>query len=249
MIRPVGRIHLPKGKVHAARRRARRDADRPSRPQQPRPDRRRLRRRRAHAARLRPQPNGLHDVRRSPRRPRCPHRAVQDQRSRHDRRLLRGRLHRRSGVGRVPRLPSGAERSCRPGRCHRRVEHQRVRPQQPRRGGWVLRRCRPKRTRLPAQCERKAGRFRKIDPPGAADVPDYATTAPFGINNRGQVVGQYVDADGVLHGYLWKRKRGFETIDPPRGAGTVAADIDDRGHILLPAPGGLFKGRAVSVGG
>ena len=84
---------------------------------------------------------------------------------------------------------------------------------------------------------------------GAADVPDYATTAPFGINNRGQVVGQYVDADGVLHGYLWKRRRGFETIDPPRGAGTVAADIDDRGHILLPAPGGLFKGRAVSVGG
>ena len=106
------------------------------------------------------------------------------------------------------------------------------------------------------------GRFTKIDPPKAADVPDYATTAPFGINNRGQVVGQYVDADGVLHGYLWERKRGFETVDPPRGAanscvelpntgrvcGTVAADIDDRGQILLPAPGGLFKGRAVSIG-
>ena len=30
---------------------------------------------------------------------------------------------------------------------------------------------------------------------------------------------------------------------------TVAADIDDRGRILLPAPGGLFKGRAVSIGG
>ena len=92
-------------------------------------------------------------------------------------------------------------------------------------------------------------RFRKIDPPRAADVPDYATTALFGINNRGQVVGQYVDAEGVLHGYLWERKRGFETVDPPRGAGTVAADIDDRGRVLLPAPGGLFKGRAVSIGG
>ena len=101
------------------------------------------------------------------------------------------------------------------------------------------------------------GRFTKIDPPKAADVPDYATTAPFGINNRGQVVGQYVDADGVLHGYLWERKRGFETVDRPRGAanscveipntgrvcGTVAADIDDRGQILLPAPGGLVQGK------
>jgi probable HAF family extracellular repeat protein len=92
------------------------------------------------------------------------------------------------------------------------------------------------------------GRFTKIDPPEAANVPDYATTAPFAINNRRQVVGQYVDADGVLHGYLWERKRGFETIDPPQGAGTVAADIDDRGQILLPAPGALFKGRKVSIG-
>jgi probable HAF family extracellular repeat protein len=95
------------------------------------------------------------------------------------------------------------------------------------------------------------GRFTKIDPPDAADVPGIATTPPFGINNRGQVVGQYVDAAGVLHGYLWERKRGFRTIDPPRGvqappgaiAGTVAADINDRGQILVPAPAAFYKGR------
>jgi probable HAF family extracellular repeat protein len=101
------------------------------------------------------------------------------------------------------------------------------------------------------------GQFTKLDPPQAAGNRNgFGASAPFGINNRGQVVGQYVDADGVLHGYLWERKRGFRTIDPPDGAanscgeipnvgrvcGTVAADINDQGQILLPAPGAFFKG-------
>ena len=101
-------------------------------------------------------------------------------------------------------------------------------------------------------------RFTRIDPPGAANVPKYATTCALGINNGGQVVGQYVDAAGMLHGYLWQRGRGFETIDLPRGAplvgpagdrGTIAADINDRGEILLPIPGGFYKGRVASIGG
>jgi probable HAF family extracellular repeat protein len=95
------------------------------------------------------------------------------------------------------------------------------------------------------------GRFTTIDPPDASDAGrtgggcdgiGFAATAAFGINNRGQVVGQYVDDDGLLHGYLWERRRGFRTIDPPRGAGTVAVDANDRGQILLPAPGGFAKG-------
>ncbi|HZC12816.1 MAG TPA: hypothetical protein VE270_02245 [Thermoleophilaceae bacterium] len=61
------------------------------------------------------------------------------------------------------------------------------------------------------------------------------------INNQGRVVGQYVDADGMLHGYRWQRKRGFRKIDPPRGSGTVAVDTNHRGHIL-PAPGSYSKG-------
>jgi probable HAF family extracellular repeat protein len=101
------------------------------------------------------------------------------------------------------------------------------------------------------------GRFTTIDPPGAANVPDFATTVPWSINDRGQIVGQYVDAAGVLHGYLWQPGRGFTTIDPPQitsfnrgdvtGAGTVAADINDHGQILLPAAGLLYKARAVPV--
>jgi probable HAF family extracellular repeat protein len=94
------------------------------------------------------------------------------------------------------------------------------------------------------------GRFTTLDHPdasdsarsGACDGMGFAASAAFGIDNHGRVVGQYVDADGVLHGYLWERKRGYRTIDPPRGAGTVAVDINDRGQILLPAPGGFSKG-------
>jgi probable HAF family extracellular repeat protein len=94
------------------------------------------------------------------------------------------------------------------------------------------------------------GRFTRLDPPdatdsarsGSLDGKGFAATAAFGINNRGQVVGQYVDAAGVLHGYMWQRRRGFRTIDPPRGGGTVAADINDHGQIVLPAPGSFNKG-------
>jgi uncharacterized membrane protein len=96
------------------------------------------------------------------------------------------------------------------------------------------------------------GRFTTIDHPdasdsarsGACDGMGFAASAAFGVDNHGRVVGQYVDADGVLHGYVWHRKRGFRTIDPPRGAGSVAADINDRGQVLVPAtaPIGLSKG-------
>jgi hypothetical protein len=93
------------------------------------------------------------------------------------------------------------------------------------------------------------------------DTVDSLTTAHVAIDNRGQVVGQYVDAAGVLYGYLWEQGRGFRTIDTPlragnvcaevpdvgRVCGTVAADINDRGEILLPAPGGRYKGRPPSI--
>jgi probable HAF family extracellular repeat protein len=87
----------------------------------------------------------------------------------------------------------------------------------------------------------RKGVFTTIDPPGAVDVPGspgFAATAPFGINNRGQIVGQYADARG-LHAYLLD-KGVYRTIDPPAGPGTTATDIDDRGQIVIPAPRGLF---------
>jgi uncharacterized membrane protein len=84
----------------------------------------------------------------------------------------------------------------------------------------------------------RRGVFTTIDPPGAAELPEIAATVPFGINNRGQIVGQYADARG-LHAYLLEKGR-YKTIDPRGVRGTVAADINDRGQIVLPAPGELF---------
>jgi probable HAF family extracellular repeat protein len=96
----------------------------------------------------------------------------------------------------------------------------------------------------------RKGVFTTIDPPGAVDVPGspgFAATAPFGISNRGQVVGQYADAQG-LHAYLLDDGV-YRTIDPPAGPGTTAADINDRGQIVIPNPGGVLIQCESSCGG
>jgi probable HAF family extracellular repeat protein len=56
-------------------------------------------------------------------------------------------------------------------------------------------------------------------------VPDAAQTQAIGINNRGQVVGEYVDGDGAIHGFRWDR--GVTTLDgPDDAAGTGATDME-----------------------
>jgi uncharacterized membrane protein len=90
----------------------------------------------------------------------------------------------------------------------------------------------------------RKGAVTRIDPPGAVDIdgsPGFRATAPLGINNRGQVVGQYADAQG-LHAYLLDDGV-YRTIDPPAGPGTTATDINDRGQIVIPKARGLFIGR------
>jgi probable HAF family extracellular repeat protein len=57
------------------------------------------------------------------------------------------------------------------------------------------------------------------------------TTQAFGINNQGLVVGDYDRADGVRHGFVWRRGR-FTTIDGPRGTGATLTDLDDRGRVI-----------------
>ena len=63
------------------------------------------------------------------------------------------------------------------------------------------------------------------------DVPGAVQTRAVGINDRGQVVGEYTDASGTSHGFLWDEGR-FTTIDVPKAAGTSAVDINDRGQIV-----------------
>jgi len=69
-------------------------------------------------------------------------------------------------------------------------------------------------------------RFVKID------VPNSTQTEAHGINARGDIVGSYIDADGVPHGFLL-RKAVFETIDVPGAAETLSArGINARGDIV-----------------
>lgn len=75
------------------------------------------------------------------------------------------------------------------------------------------------------------GRYTKFDVPGAT------TTAPYEINNRGQIVGNYTDADGAQHGFVMRGGR-VTTIDHPRAAqqpnmtGTKVQGINDRGRLV-----------------
>jgi uncharacterized membrane protein len=73
----------------------------------------------------------------------------------------------------------------------------------------------------------------------------------YGIDNRGRVVGQYVDDDGAFHGYVWEKGH----VDVIDGSDSAAAagelDINDHGQMVgvyLDAAGG-FHAFARSSGG
>src|SRR5689334_2018513 len=63
------------------------------------------------------------------------------------------------------------------------------------------------------------------------DVPDATATSPFTINDRGQIVGSFLNSSGTTHGFL--RSNGqFTTIDPPAATYTVAHGINNLGQIV-----------------
>lgn len=61
------------------------------------------------------------------------------------------------------------------------------------------------------------------------DVPNASLTIARGINARGDIIGNYVDADGVDHDFLL-HKGVFSNIDYPGRAGAARA-INARGDI------------------
>ena len=63
------------------------------------------------------------------------------------------------------------------------------------------------------------------------DVPDALSVSAFGINDRGQIVGSYLDASVRNHGFLWNEGV-FSTIDFPGAITTVATGINARGQIV-----------------
>jgi hypothetical protein len=67
-------------------------------------------------------------------------------------------------------------------------------------------------------------------------VPNAISAYPVAINNGGQVVGWYVDAGGVLHGFLRDAAGEITALDAPAAgvqlhSGTVADSINDAGQI------------------
>jgi hypothetical protein len=68
-----------------------------------------------------------------------------------------------------------------------------------------------------------------------------------GINNRGEVVGRYAapvdDATAKLRGFRWRKGSRTTIPDAPGDrCDTVAADLNERGQILVPAPGSQKPG-------
>ena len=60
------------------------------------------------------------------------------------------------------------------------------------------------------------GRFSAFDPLG------FRANELARINNRGQIAGSYVDADGTVRGFVRDRRGGFVRIDAPGAALTYA---------------------------
>src|SRR5918996_3635685 len=54
---------------------------------------------------------------------------------------------------------------------------------------------------------------------------------PTGVNDRGHVLGHYVDSDGTTHGFLWRDGR-FTTLDVPGATSPTPVDINDRGDVV-----------------
>jgi hypothetical protein len=67
------------------------------------------------------------------------------------------------------------------------------------------------------------GQYTTLDDPNAGTFPG---TQPFGINDRGQIVGNYYDANSVSHGFL---------ADPVHGNST-AGDPSSPSSVTVPAP-------------
>src|SRR5947209_7886207 len=63
------------------------------------------------------------------------------------------------------------------------------------------------------------------------DVPGASSTQAYGINNAGQIVGEFEDATGRFHGF--RETAGvFTLIDVPGASDTFASGINDAGQIV-----------------
>lgn len=85
------------------------------------------------------------------------------------------------------------------------------------------------------------GRLRTIDHPSATTTPatpdGYAGTDTLGINDRGDILGVYLDRrGGIVRHFVLDRKGRYSEIAPPRkrpsGLSDELVDINNRGEIV-----------------
>jgi hypothetical protein len=59
------------------------------------------------------------------------------------------------------------------------------------------------------------------------------STQVLGINDVGEAVGSYVDAQGNTHGFTWTAHNGYATVDHPNANGmTVINGVNDQGQLV-----------------
>ena len=79
------------------------------------------------------------------------------------------------------------------------------------------------------------GVFTQIDATGAGTGVGQGTgcfsDCAVGLNASGMIMGTYIDASNVFHGFLRSAAGEFATIDPPNSVGTRAQSINDSGAI------------------
>ena len=81
------------------------------------------------------------------------------------------------------------------------------------------------------------------------DVPGSPLTLPSGIDNRGRIVGAYLDPNGINgRGFLWD-DGDYQTITAPGNrTDSIALAINDRGEILIPADGTYYRQPDIACG-
>jgi hypothetical protein len=74
-----------------------------------------------------------------------------------------------------------------------------------------------------SRCNRS---YQTVDAPGAI------LTFAGGINDRGQIVGRFFDADGVQRGFLREANGTFRVLNVPGSIITAALDINNLGEVV-----------------
>jgi hypothetical protein len=82
-----------------------------------------------------------------------------------------------------------------------------------------------------AQKKVASSQITTFDPQGSGTAAGQGTYAQQGLNS-GTIVGYYVDADNVNHGFIRSVNGNYTTIDVPGAAGTQAFGINEKGTVV-----------------